>query len=158
MTAPTARSGRSGRPPSKTALLAARRALRRDLRLAVFDLRSGVRHRRFEPVLHVGRLGGPAVTWPAGGADVRDVGLRAEVAAALLSRSLVKTAEPEAWLTRVGHPDPHDLDLAWLPPLRRVFAEAGLAPRCVAVVTKNGWYDPVLGERVVWERLRIRDR
>ena len=42
--------------------------------------------------------------------------------------------------------------------LAALFAEAGLVPRCVAVVTKNGWYDPVLGERVTWDRLRIRDR
>jgi hypothetical protein len=147
-----------GRRPSLKALAAARRALRRDLRQAVFDLRAGVRRHRFEPVLHVGRLGGPEVAWPDDGEDALDQGLREEVAAALLSRSLLATAEPEAWLTRVGHPAPHDLDLAWLPPVRRVFAEAGLTPRCVAVVTKNGWYDPVLEERVVWERLRIRDR
>ena len=40
--------------------------------------------------------------------------------------------------------------------MRRAFAEAGLTPRCVAVVTKNGWYDPVLDQTVVWDRLRIR--
>jgi hypothetical protein len=131
-----------------------RRRLRRDLRRAVFALRSGTRRRRFGPLLHVGALDGARVTYDVSGAG--DLGLRAEVAAALLSRALLETAAPEAWLTRVGHPDPHDLDVAWLPPVRRAFAEAGLEPRCVAVVTKNGWYDPGLGERVAWDRLRIR--
>ena len=133
-----------------------RRRLRRDLREAVFALRSGTRRRLFTPVLHVGVLGGPAVTYAAGGTP--DLGLRAEVAAALLSRALLATSGPEAWLTRVGQPEPHDLDLDWLPPVRRAFAEAGLAPRCVAVVTKGGWYDPVLDQRVVWDRLRMRAR
>jgi hypothetical protein len=114
----------------------------------------------FTPELHVGALGGPAVIYAA--SQTPDVGLRAEIAAALVSRALEVTyvdgAGPEAWLTRVGWPEPHDLDLAWLPSLRRAFAEAGLAPRCVAVVTKQGWYDPVLDQRVVWDRLRIRAR
>ncbi len=137
-----------------------RRRLRRDLREAVFELRSGTRLRVFAPQLHVGTLAGPTVTYAA--SDAPDVGLRAEIAAALVSRALVVTSGglpgPEAWLTRVGWPEPHDLDLAWLPSLRRAFAEAGLAPRCVAVVTKQGWYDPVLDQRVVWDRLRIRGR
>jgi hypothetical protein len=133
-----------------------RRRLRRDLRLAVHSLRSGTRRRQFAPVLHVGALGGPEVTYDAG--DVLDVGLRTEVAAALVSRALLEVTEPEAWLTRVGQPGPHDVDLAWLPPVRRAFAEAALRPRCVAVVTKNGWYDPVLDQTVVWDRLRIRSR
>jgi hypothetical protein len=133
-----------------------RRRLRRDLREAVHALRAGTRRRVFAPVLHVGTLGGPEVTYDAG-AGV-EVGLRAEIAAALVSRALVEVDRPEAWLTRVGEPEPHDVDLAWLPPVRRAFAEAGLRPRCVAVVTKNGWYDPFLDARVVWDRLRIRGR
>ena len=133
-----------------------RRRLRRDLRDAVHALRSGTRRRLFAPVLHIGTLGGPEVTYDA--ADVLDLGLRAEIAAALVSRAVIVTPDPEAWLTRVGAPEPHDLDLAWLPPVRRAFDEAGLTPRCAAVVTKNGWYDPVLGQTVVWERLRFRDR
>ena len=133
-----------------------RRRLRRDLRDAVHALRSGTRRRLFAPVLHVGALGGPEVTYDAG--DTPDLGLRAEIAAALLSRALVVVPRPEAWLTRVGTPGPHDVDLAWLPAVRRAFAEAGLTPRCVAVVTKNGWYDPVLDQTVVWDRLRIRSR
>jgi hypothetical protein len=133
-----------------------RRRLRRDLRETVFALRSGTRRRLFAPVLHVGALGGPAVAYDAG--ETTDLGLRAEIAAALLSRALLAAPGPEAWLTRAGLPEPHDLDLAWLPPVRRAFAEAGLVPRCVAVVTKSGWYDPVLDQRVQWERLRIRAR
>ena len=133
-----------------------RRRLRRDLRDAVHGLRSGTRRRVFAPVLHVGTLGGPEVAYDAG--DVLDLGLRAEIAAALVSRAMTVAPDPEAWLTRAGAPEPHDVDLAWLPPVRRAFAEAGLTPRCAAVVTKNGWYDPVLGQTVVWERLRFRDR
>ena len=150
--------GQGGRMGSSRAVRE-RRRLRRDLRETVFALRSGTRLRLFAPELHVGTLGGTAVTYPA--ADAPDLGLRAEIAAALVSRALGVTSfdlrGPEAWLTRVGMPEPHDLDLAWLPPLRRAFAEAGLAPRCVAVVTKHGWYDPVLDQRVVWDRLRIRE-
>ena len=132
------------------------RRLRRDLRDAVHGLRSGTRRRLFAPVLHVGTLGGSEVVYAAG--DALDLGLRAEIAAALVSRALVVAPRPEAWLTRVGRPEPHDVDLAWLPPVRRAFAEAGVSPRCVAVVTKNGWYDPVLDQTVVWDRLRIRSR
>jgi hypothetical protein len=134
----------------------ARRLLRRDLRRAVFELRHGTRRRLFDPVLHVGALGGPSVHWVDEGRDRLDRGLRAEIAAALLSRALLEVDRPEAWLTRHGVPDPHDVDLDWVPVVRGVFAEAAIAPRCVAVVTKAGWYDDVLGERVVWDRLRIR--
>ena len=43
--------------------------------------------RAVRPVLHVGALGGPEVTYDAG--DAPDLGLRAEIAAALVSRALV---------------------------------------------------------------------
>ena len=46
----------------------------------------GTRLRLFAPVLHVGALGGPEVTYAAG--DAPDLGLRAEIAAALVSRAL----------------------------------------------------------------------
>jgi len=145
-------------PASATALRRQRRALHRDLRLAVHALRSGERRRRFAATLHVGRPGGAAATYVERCDEPLDPGLRVEIAAALLSRALLEEQAPAAWLTRVGHPDPHDLDVAWLGPVRRAFDEAAVLPRCVAVVTKQGWYDPWLGERVVWDRLRIRSR
>ena len=70
-----------------------RRRLRRDLRGAVHALRSGTRRRLFTPVLHVGSLGGPEVTYDAG--DALDLGLRAEIAAALVSRALAVVPGPE---------------------------------------------------------------
>ncbi len=143
-------------PLTATALRRQRRALHRDLRLAVFALRSGERRRRFPPTLHVGRPGGSAMTYVEQSGEPLDPGLRAEIAAALLSRALLEEESPAAWLTRVGSPDPHDLDADWLAPVRRAFDEAAVLPRCVAVVTKQGWYDPWRGERVVWDRLRIR--
>ena len=145
-------------PVSAAALRRQRRALHRDLRLAVFALRSGERRRRFPPALHVGRPGAPAATYVEDAGEPLDAGLRAEIAAALLSRALLEEDAPAAWLTRVGSPDPHDLDAGWLAPVRRAFDEAEVLPRCVAVVTKQGWYDPWRDERVVWDRLRMRAR
>ena len=145
-------------PLTATALRRQRRALHRDLRLAVFALRSGERRRRFPPALHVGRPGGSAMTYVEESGLPLDPGLRVEIASALLSRALLEEECPAAWLTRVGSPDPHDVDADWLASVRRAFDEAGLLPRCVAVVTKQGWYDPWSGERVVWDRLRIRNR
>ena len=65
-----------------------RRRLRRDLRAAVHTLRAGTRRRLFAPMLHVGTLGGPEVTYDAG--EVPDLGLRSEIAAALVSRARLR--------------------------------------------------------------------
>ena len=148
--------------------------LRADLRLAVHRLRAGERRRRFPAAVHVGDLvgglvddtvgdpaddsGDDAVHWTVDPGLSDEVGLRTEIAAALLSRALLHNDPPAVWLTRVGEPWPHDLDAAWIGPLDRALAEAGVVPRCLVVVTKAGWYDPVSGQRATWQRLRIRSR
>jgi hypothetical protein len=132
--------------------------VRRDLRLAVHALRVAHRGCRFDPALHVGDLTGDPATWQQAPRERLDPGLRAEVAAALLSRAQTRPGRPAVWLTRPGVPEPHDLDLAWLGPLRRALAEAEVVPRCLAVVTRSGWYAPLTGERATWQRLRVRRR
>lgn len=138
--------------------------VRAELRLAVHRLRSSTRKRAFAPTLHVGALLDDSLTWRLpetgaarpGGADPVDVGLAGEIVAALLSRALLVYDRPSAWLTRVGVPEPHDLDLAWLPVADRVFAEAGVSPRALVVLTKSGWYEPLGDDRATWARLRVR--
>jgi hypothetical protein len=145
------------------------------LRLAVFGLRRTTRARTFPPVLHVGTLGGtpdgtPGVT--AGitlgavlagdrGGDVSvavdpgaDHALRSDVVARLLE--LQDDPAPSVWLTRVGVPDVHDLDLALLAASSSAFAEAGTPLPWFVVVTKNGWIRPATGESRAWHRLRLR--
>lgn len=130
---------------------------RADLRLTVHQFRRSNRRRVFPPVLHVGALTGPAVHWPLeDDSPAPDAGLRAEIASALLSRALLDHDRPAWWLTRVGVPEPHDLDLAWAPVLDRVSAEAGIEPRCIVVVTKAGWFEPLGDDRATWTRLRVR--
>lgn len=141
--------------------------LRADLRWAVHQLRR--RHTRgsFPPHLHLGTLpdgsGAPSATeaepvdWPLDG-DPLDVGLRTQVAAALLERALLVDPRPAVWITRDGRPEPHDLDLAWAPVLSRVCAESGVVPRCLVVVTRFGWYEPLGDDRAGWKRLRVRPR
>lgn len=125
-----------------------------DLREAVHRHREGERRRSFAARLHVGDLLGDAVDTEVDAAP--DPGLCVEVASALLASARVDHEQPAAWLTRPGAPYPHDLDLLWFPPLQRAFAEAGVTPRCLVVVTKKGWYEPLGDERAEWKRLRIR--
>lgn len=127
-----------------------------ELRLAVHRLRRSTRQRVFSPRLHIGALLGESVEWPLDRDEPVDVGLASEIVAALLSRALLVHDTPGVWLTRIGSPRPHDLDLAWLPVAGRVFAEAGLRPRVLVVVTKNGWYEPLGDDRATWTRLRLR--
>src|SRR3546814_17708005 len=82
--------------------------------------------------------------------------MRTEIAVALIHRSLTVTDRPSAWLTRAGVPQPHDLDMAWIPVLHRAFGLLEVAPRAVAVVTKTGWYDPLHEDGSTWPRLRVR--
>lgn len=124
------------------------------LRRAVFALRSRERRRVFPARLHLGDPDGEQVVHPVVRHPLDD-GLRLDVVAGLL-RLRPAAAPSAAWLTRVGTPAPHDLDLLWLPAVLRAFAEAGEEARWVAVVTKTGWYDPRTGDRVTWQRLRIR--
>lgn len=123
------------------------------LRLAVLGLRRGTRARTFPPVLHVGSLGddhpGMAVDLPRA-----DHGLRTDVLGRLLE--LQDHPAPPVWLTRVGFPHVHDLDLAWLAAASSAFAEAGTPLPWFVVVTKNGWTRPATGESRSWHRLRLR--
>lgn len=131
-------------------------ATRATLRRTVFALRSGERRRVFDPRLHVGDPDGEHATYVVVG-DRLDDGLRADVVGALL-RTRPEDHPSAVWLTRVGVPQPHDLDLAWLTPSLAAFAEAGENPRFFVVVTKGGWYDPRTDDRTTWQRLRIRTR
>src|SRR3546814_15463369 len=81
--------------------------------------------------------------------------MRTEIAVALIHRSLTVTDRPAAWLTRAGVPQPHDLDMAWIPVLHRAFGMPEVAPHAVAVVTKTGWYDPLNEDGAHWQRQRV---
>ena len=128
------------------------------LRLAVHHLRRTTRSRSFRPVLHLGALGGASVDWFLDETPPPDVGLRTEIVAALLSRALLGHTCPQAWLTRPGTAEPHDLDLDWVPVVSRVFLESAIVPGTIAVVTKSGWYEPLGDQRAQWKRLRMRKR
>lgn len=131
------------------------------LRLRVTAFRAATPRRIFPPALHIGAL-------PLGTLHVHceldpdlmiaDPGLRTDLAAQMVHDATALTPRPAAWLTRVGAPEPHDLDVAWLPAVRRAFAELDVEPTCIVVVTKLGWYDPVHDDGARWERPRIRAR
>jgi hypothetical protein len=124
------------------------------LRLAVGLFRMAETRRQFPPRLQVGTPGGEASSFEDLAADRLDADLRTEVGAALLSRALVATPSPAAWLTRTGELSTHDTDLVWLSATERAAAEAGIALPFV-VVTRRGWYDPRTGARREWRRLRL---
>lgn len=127
---------------------------RATLRRAVFALRSGERRRVFPAQVHVGDTGGEHSTYTLDEA-VLDDGLRTDVVAALL-RQQPEGQRSAVWISRVGVPEPHDLDLAWTGPCLGAFAESGEAPAWFAVVTKRGWYAPLSDESATWQRLRLR--
>jgi len=130
------------------------RESRAALRRAVFGLRRGERRRMFPPRVHVGDPDGAFAAYADRGEPL-DTTLRTDIVAALLRRH--PEEEPAAlWLTRPGHPATHDVDLTWMPAAVAAFAEAGVEPRWVAVVTKQGWYAPFGDDRVTWQRLRLR--
>src|SRR5690349_8834185 len=128
----------------------ARAALRR----AVFALRSGERRRIFPAQLHVGDPDRQPTTYTIDGSPLDD-GLRTDLVAAMLRRQPEGQASA-VWITRVGVPEPHDVDLTWTRPCLAAFAAADEIPRWFAVITKRGWYAPISGETVVWQRLRLR--
>lgn len=130
--------------------------LRAALREEVYRLRRAERRWWFPPAVHVGRPGHEPARFDVRAGDAIDAGLARDAAAALLSRALVTTDAPAAWLTRPGVPEPHDLDAVWAPALAEAFDAAGRRPGFVAVVTKNGWYEPHGSDRAEWKRLRIR--
>jgi hypothetical protein len=126
---------------------------RATLRRAVFGLRSGQRRRVFPAQVHVGPDGEPT-TYTEDGSTLDD-GLRTDIVAAML-REQPEDQASAVWITRVGMPEPHDLDLAWTRPCLAAFAEAGQTPLWFAVITKRGWYAPLSGESATWQRLRLR--
>jgi len=127
---------------------------RATLRRAVFALRSGERRRVFPAQVHVGDPDGERATYTIDAATLDD-GLRTDVVAALLRQQ--PDGQPAAvWISRVGVPEPHDLDLAWTGPCLGAFVESGEVPVWFAVITKRGWYTPLSGESVTWQRLRLR--
>jgi hypothetical protein len=124
------------------------------LRRAVFALRAGQRRRVFPAQVHVGDPEGERATYTDDGAALDD-GLRTDIVAAML-RQQPEGRVSAVWISRVGVPEPHDVDLAWTRPCLGAFAEAGEKPAWFAVVTKNGWYAPLSGDSVTWQRLRVR--
>lgn len=127
---------------------------RATLRRAVFALRSGEPRRVFPAQVNVGDPDGEHSTYTDDEAGLDD-GLRRDVVAALLRRQ--PEGPPAAvWVSRVGVPEPHDLDLAWTGPCLGAFAERGELPAWFAVVTKRGWYTPLTEQSAIWERLRLR--
>jgi hypothetical protein len=124
------------------------------LRRAVFALRSGERRRVFPAQVHVGDPDAEHSTYTLD-AEGLDDGLRTDVVMALLRRQ-PEGRRPAVWMTRVGVPEPHDLDLAWIGPCLGAFAESGEAPAWFAIVTKRGWYAPLSDESATWQRLRLR--
>jgi hypothetical protein len=123
------------------------------LRRAVFTLRRSTRARVFAPAIHVGLPDRPQheLVQPFR----PDHTLRTDVVAGLLRMQDTETL-PAAWLTRVGAPEPHDLDMAWLAAARAAFSEAGAPLPWFVVVTKAGWHRPATGEQRTWQRLRLR--
>jgi hypothetical protein len=124
------------------------------LRRAVFGLRCSERRRVFPAQVHVGDPDGERSTYTDDG-DLLDDALRTDIVAAMLRQQ--PEARPSAvWISRVGVPEPHDLDLAWTRPCLAAFAEADETATWFAVITKRGWYTPLNGESATWQRLRMR--
>jgi hypothetical protein len=121
------------------------------LRHEVFALRRHTRARVFPPRIHVGHPSGERAAVPDPAAT--DHALRTDLVAGLLR---MHSGTPGAWLTRVGFPEMHDLDLAWWAAVRTAFAEADLPLPWFVVVTKTGWHHPATGEQRSWKRLRLR--
>lgn len=142
--------GQAGRMGSPVIDAEARATLRR----AVFGLRSGERRRVFPARVHVGDPDGERTTYTDDG-TVLDDGLRTDVVAAML-RQQPEGRASAVWISRVGVPEPHDLDLEWTGPCLGAFAESDESPTWFAVITKRGWYTPLTDESVTWKRLRLR--
>ena len=125
----------------------------RVLRAATLQLIEEESGRHFPTTLHAGEPGRSLrhVEDP----PLLDAGLRADVALALLLRSVSLSPRPFLWLTRTGELSPHDDDLRWLGPTAWAGASLGSPVRLV-VVTRHGWFDPVSDVRREWRRLRRR--
>ena len=124
------------------------------LRREVGLLRRRETRRVFDTVVYVGSLGGERDSFVARARDVPclDDAVRADVMSALVER----TAESlrTVWLTRAGHPDPYEQDVAWFAAARTAFAMHGRPLDGCFVVTRYGWRDVVTDESRAWKRLR----
>ncbi|HSE07611.1 MAG TPA: hypothetical protein VLB29_03005 [Nocardioidaceae bacterium] len=126
------------------------------LRLEVGRLRAQESRRRFEPVVHVGTLGGShrSCVVPLEDLPVLDAGTRSE-----LIRRLLEHGAPgrpaDVWLTRAGEPLVQDEDLAWLAATCRTFAALGEHLLGFWSITRTGWLDVRSGEQRTWKRLRL---
>jgi hypothetical protein len=133
------------------------------LRAAVSSLRMTTRARVFAPEIHVGLPDGEQSALLAPSRPVHmlsgevppDHALRTDLVSGLLRMQHEDTL-PAVWLTRVGFPQMHDLDLAWWAAARTAFAEAAVPLPWFVVLTKSGWHRPATGEQRTWQRLRLR--
>ena len=130
------------------------------LRLEVGRLRTRETHRRFDPVVHVGQLGGPHRRSPVPAGDpvlghLLDPGTRAEVVSGLLEGLEAVGPSVSAWLMRVGEPVVQDEDLAWLSATTHALGSFGLELEGFWTVTRTGWLDVRSGESRTWKRLRL---
>jgi hypothetical protein len=142
-------------------------AVRAALREAVLDLKARHHTLSFPPEIQLARPGSPTIRWRV--VDELSSGVRSE--SAMLGtglevdvmRSLLKqpsdSSPPEhdawIWLARPGELTWHDLDAVWLAAARCAHEEAGW-DLTMAVLTKQGWYDPRSGCSRRWKRLRSR--
>lgn len=130
------------------------------LRLEVGRLRSRESRRRFDPVVHVGHLGGAHRSSRVPSADpllghLLDPGTRAGVVSALLEELGPAGSSVSAWLTRVGDPVVQDEDLAWLSAATHALGTFGFDLEGFWTFTRTGWLDVRTGESRTWKRLRL---
>lgn len=127
------------------------------LRLEVARLRSQHSRRRFDSVLHLGRLDGSYITCAVTSADrtVLDAGTRTEVVETLLERLPEHEGPPAAWLSRPGEPTIQDEDLAWHAAACRAFDVHRRPLAGFWTITRTGWLDVRTGDSRRWKRLRI---
>jgi hypothetical protein len=109
------------------------------------------RRRRFDPVLHVGALGGERASVGLPASAQLDRQLRLELVSALVEVSPGR----DGWVSRPGLVEPTDDDVAWLVAAAAAFGEAGRELDGFYVLTREGWLDVRTGERRVWKRLRL---
>lgn len=128
------------------------------LRLEVGRFRLRESRRRFDPALHLGRLGAAHETFVVQRADtpLLDAGLRADVVSRLLDRFVPESdRSATVWLTRPGATSVHDEDLAWLAAARTAFGCHGHRLDGFYALTRSGWLDVLSGESRTWRRLRL---
>ncbi len=129
--------------------------LRPLLRLEVARLRSVQVRRRFDTVVHVGRLAGERRSCPVPTGDpCLDAGTRADLIVGLLE-AVPEDQTTGAWITREGRPWLGDEDLAWLAAGIRAYGVLGREPTGFWTVTRWGWLDVRTGESRTWKRLRV---